>query len=159
MESIIGCIAQVRSIMATPAMKNVTNPLMPELLPGLAVNATAELESFVLATLASTYHGIGACRMGNAGDPTAVVDSNFRVLGINYLRVVDASVIPHPFPVNPSATVYMLAEYVSDLLKIQSPIPRNYSSSSNLSAASSLVPTINLTKVCYGVLSLLMSWL
>lgn len=40
------------------------------------------------------HHPVGTCKLGAAADPWAVVDSRFRVLGVDGLRVVDASVFP-----------------------------------------------------------------
>jgi choline dehydrogenase-like flavoprotein len=36
----------------------------------------------------------GTAKMGKGGDPDAVVDSQFRVLGVDNLRVADMSVLP-----------------------------------------------------------------
>ncbi|MCU1349259.1 MAG: Choline dehydrogenase, partial [Acidobacteria bacterium] len=54
--------------------------------------------------------------MGKPTDPNAVVDSNFRVIGTQNLRIVDASVfpkIPGFFIVTP---IYMIAEKASDVI-------------------------------------------
>lgn len=40
------------------------------------------------------HHPVGTCKMGTADDAMAVVDSRFRVHGVQGLRVVDASVFP-----------------------------------------------------------------
>ena len=52
--------------------------------------------------------------MGRVDDPMAVVDSKARVIGVNNLRVVDASAFPLLPPGHPQATVYMLAEKIAD---------------------------------------------
>lgn len=66
--------------------------------------------------LQSAYHPFGTCRMG--GDRRdSVVDGAFRVHGIKGLRVVDASVIPSQITANTCATVIMLAERASDLIR------------------------------------------
>jgi choline dehydrogenase len=60
------------------------------------------------------HHACGTCRMGKPDDPGAVVDKDFRVLGVEGLRVVDASIfpkIPGMFIVTP---VYMIAEKAAD---------------------------------------------
>lgn len=46
---------------------------------------------------------IGA--MGEVGDPSAVIDSKARVMGVRGLRVVDASAFPFLPPGHPSAVV------------------------------------------------------
>jgi choline dehydrogenase-like flavoprotein len=40
------------------------------------------------------YHPTGSCRMGRADDPMAVVDPELRVIGVEGVRVADASVMP-----------------------------------------------------------------
>jgi choline dehydrogenase len=54
--------------------------------------------------------------MGRATDPNAVVDGTFSVIGVQNLRVVDASVfprIPGFFIVTP---IYMIAEKASEVI-------------------------------------------
>lgn len=57
-----------------------------------------------------TYHPIGTCAMGK------VVDSSLRVVGVDNLRVVDASVIPTPITAHIQSTVYALAEQAADII-------------------------------------------
>jgi choline dehydrogenase-like flavoprotein len=45
-------------------------------------------------TSSGTYHMVGTCKMGKAGEEDAVVDKEFRVMGVENLRVADLSVIP-----------------------------------------------------------------
>lgn len=55
--------------------------------------------------------------MGAASDPMAVVDAELRVHGTEGLRVVDASVFPDLVGGNINATVVMIAERASDLIR------------------------------------------
>ena len=62
------------------------------------------------------HHASCSNPMGEPSDPNAVVDSNFRVIGVQNLRVVDASVfprIPGFFIVTP---IYMIAEKAADVI-------------------------------------------
>ncbi|KAL2177491.1 uncharacterized protein P884DRAFT_200430 [Thermothelomyces heterothallicus CBS 202.75] len=45
-------------------------------------------------TIGSSWHMTGTVKMGKPGDADAVVDNNFRLVGIDGLRVADMSVVP-----------------------------------------------------------------
>ncbi|KAL1124727.1 hypothetical protein AAG570_001350, partial [Ranatra chinensis] len=63
------------------------------------------------------FHPTGTCRMGAVTDPRTVVDPKLRVLGINGLRVIDASVMPDVPSGNTNAPTIMVAEKGSDIIK------------------------------------------
>ena len=52
------------------------------------------LEQFIRSKVHGVWHASGTCRMGAATDPEAVVDPRGRVIGVQGLRVSDASVMP-----------------------------------------------------------------
>ncbi|KAF2625035.1 GMC oxidoreductase [Macroventuria anomochaeta] len=57
---------------------------------------------------AFSHHASSSCRMGPAGDRSSCVDSKFRVIGVDNLRVVDASVfprVPGAMPNGPTFTI------------------------------------------------------
>jgi choline dehydrogenase len=72
----------------------------------------------------SGYHPSGSCRMGAAGDPLAVVDPETRVIGVEALRVIDASIMPSITNGNLNAPTIMIAEKAADLLRGRPPLPR-----------------------------------
>ena len=56
------------------------------------------------------FHPVGTAKMGRATDPTAVVDERLRVIGLERLRIVDASVMPTITSGNTNAPTMMIAE-------------------------------------------------
>ena len=59
---------------------------------------------------------VGTCRMGVAGDLLAVVDETLSVIGLEGLRVVDASVMPQVPSANTLAATLMVAEKAADMI-------------------------------------------
>jgi 5-(hydroxymethyl)furfural/furfural oxidase len=71
------------------------------------------LAEHVRRNVAGTFHPLGTCRMGAAGDRAAVVDGSGRVRGIAGLRVVDASIMPTAPRGNTNIPTLMLAEKIA----------------------------------------------
>jgi choline dehydrogenase-like flavoprotein len=67
----------------------------------------------VCRTVTDTLHVCSTCRMGAPDDERTVVDPDCRVLGVEGLRVVDASVIPEIPRANLHLTVVMIAEHLA----------------------------------------------
>src|SRR5215472_5546333 len=65
-----------------------------EISPGFDCRSDAEIDTHIRATAITVHHPLGTCKMGRASDPAAVVDPELKVLGVDGLRVVDASVMP-----------------------------------------------------------------
>ncbi|MEX2549262.1 MAG: GMC family oxidoreductase N-terminal domain-containing protein [Nitriliruptoraceae bacterium] len=78
-----------RLVTDTTALGGVVERLVdpPALLPDREAIA-----AHIRATAQTLYHPVGTCRMGSDSD--AVVDPELRVIGVDGLRVVDASVMP-----------------------------------------------------------------
>lgn len=77
----------------------------------------ARLRDWVIAGAIPFYHPSCTCRMGDAGDPAAVVDAECRVIGIENLRVADASIMPCLPRGNTNLPVMMIAEKLSATLR------------------------------------------
>lgn len=63
------------------------------------------------------WHFCGTARMGLSSDPLAVVDSRLNLIGLNGLRIVDASVMPTVTTGHLQAVIYMMAEKAADFIK------------------------------------------
>ena len=105
----------VRRVLATNTIKKYAT--LTETLPGMNQK---NLSQFVRDTIEPAHHFSGTCSMGRSAHDS-VVDSQFKVHGINNLRVVDASVFPAGFvtKAGPCLTIYALAEKTAHLLKQQ----------------------------------------
>jgi 5-(hydroxymethyl)furfural/furfural oxidase len=77
------------------------------------VKDDAALAEHIRANVAGTFHPVGTCRMGQANDRDAVVDTAGRVRGIVGLRVIDASIMPTAPRGNTNIPTIMLAEKIS----------------------------------------------
>ena len=62
------------------------------------------------ATGVSIFHPVGTAKMGLPSDPMAVVDAELKVIGIQNLRVIDASVMPALVSGNTATPTLMIAE-------------------------------------------------
>jgi len=77
----------------------------------------ASLDAWIRASVRSSQHACGTCRMGTPADPDAVVDPSGRVIGLDGLRVVDASVFPSIVRAHINATVLAVAERMAELIR------------------------------------------
>ncbi|RYF58121.1 MAG: GMC family oxidoreductase [Comamonadaceae bacterium] len=78
----------------------------------------AAFEKFLLDTVTDAAHGTGTCRMGSENDNDVVVDSQCRVLGIDRLSVVDASILPFCPRSNTYLVSLMVGEVMGDRLSV-----------------------------------------
>ena len=76
-----------------------------------------EIDAWGRSVVRDTAHACGTCRMGDPDDATTVVGPDCRVIGVDGLLVVDASVFPTVTRANTHLTVIMVAERVADLLR------------------------------------------
>ncbi|KAL9939938.1 hypothetical protein V8E36_000643 [Tilletia maclaganii] len=77
--------------------------------PGPEVESDEDLETFV-KDVAWGHHASCTAPIGADDDPDAVLDSSFRVRGIDSLRVVDASVFPKIPGIFIQAPIYIISE-------------------------------------------------
>jgi len=88
-----------------------------EIWPGAAVQRDDEIDAWVRAKGETIYHPVGTAKMGLTSDPMAVVDKDCKVIGLEGLRVVDASVIPLLIGGNTNAPTIMIAEKIADVIR------------------------------------------
>jgi choline dehydrogenase-like flavoprotein len=68
------------------------------------------IDAFLRGNAFSFYHPSGSCSMGK------VVDARLRVLGLDNVRVADASVMPTELTGNLNAPAIMIGERVGDFI-------------------------------------------
>jgi choline dehydrogenase len=107
-------LREARRIIAMPALARYAGM---ELSPGPSVASDDQLEAFIRANVATTYHPVGTCKMGPRRDPMAVVDSRLRVHGVEGLRVADASIMPNIIGGNTSAASMMIGERAAGFIQ------------------------------------------
>ncbi|CAL4884666.1 unnamed protein product [Urochloa decumbens] len=90
--------------LAFPAALNVTADFPVNTLYG--TSTTAALEQFCRDTVMTIWHYHGGCQVGR------VVDRDYKVLGVDALRVIDGSTFNASPGTNPQATVMMLGRYM-----------------------------------------------
>jgi choline dehydrogenase len=104
-QDIVDAIKKTRSIFKSSVMDRYREE---EILPGPQCQSDQEILDYARAEGNSVYHPVGTCKMGT--DKMAVVDPRLKVIGIENLRVADASVMPIILSGNTNAGAVMIAE-------------------------------------------------
>ncbi|SFC73808.1 choline dehydrogenase [Polaromonas sp. OV174] len=122
-QNFLGCEADWKATRAAIRMVRKIarqSPLAPfigrEVAPGPQAESDEAIDAFIRKTAITVHHPAGTCRMGTVDDPMSVVDAELRVIGVQGLRVVDASVMPDLTSGNINAPVIMIAEKAADLI-------------------------------------------
>ena len=98
-------IRQMRKILATEPLASL---ILSEMAPGADLQTDEQLLDHMELHGKCAYHPVGTCKMGT--DAMSVLDERLRVRGVESLRVVDASVMPHVTSGNTHAPVVMIGE-------------------------------------------------
>ncbi len=93
--------------------RRIANIAEAEDAPGPAIQTDDQIRDFIKRE-AWGHHASCTCKMGADNDPTAVLDSKFRVRGVKNLRVVDASVFPKIPGMFIVTAVYMISEKAAE---------------------------------------------
>jgi choline dehydrogenase len=105
------CIRLTRELFAQQAFDPFRGK---EIQPGKDVESDDHLNAFIKEHVESAFHPCGTCKMGDANDETAVVDSECRVIGVDGLRVADSSIFPQITNGNLNAPSIMVGEKAAD---------------------------------------------
>ena len=111
----VDSIRVTRGIVRQPALQQYS-PV--EYLPGDSARDDDEAGLIKAAGDIGTtiFHPVGTARMGRDDDTRAVVDARLRVIGMERLRVVDASVMPSITSGNTNSPTMMIAEKASAMI-------------------------------------------
>jgi choline dehydrogenase len=118
-QGLLNGIHLARRLLQTPELAKFVDS---ETLPGAATVSDADLLDFARRYGVSSYHPNGTAHMGPASDPTAVVDDQLRVHGLEGLRIADSSVIPSIPSANICAATMMIAEKAADIIRGRAPL-------------------------------------
>ena len=113
MRCVLGMRTIIEVVNAYPFSKfrysNMTVQALIDMMVSLQLNkrprhasAVFSLEQFCIDTVMTIWHYHGGCQVGK------VVDNDYKVLGVDALRVIDGSTFLHSPGTNPQATVMML---------------------------------------------------
>jgi choline dehydrogenase len=111
----------VREIVQQPAFQELAGE---EVFPGADCTRESGLDEAMDKAVDTQWHLSGTCKMGSPHDPMTVCDPQGRVLGVENLRVVDASLMPIVVNGNTNCPTLMMAEKLSDAILGQPPLPR-----------------------------------
>lgn len=115
----VEAIRTARHVLSQPAFEPYDGG---EVSPGPDVETDEEILDWVARDAETALHPSCTAKMGT--DEMAVVDpASMRVHGLEGLRVVDASVMPHITNANIYAPVMMIAEKAADLIRGVDPLP------------------------------------
>lgn len=112
LDVMVKAVKLTRALFDQPSMRDL---VAEEMLPGGDYQSDAELAEAIRQQAEHRHHAVGTCRMGT--DENAVVDAQLRVIGIENLRVADASIMPEDPSGNTNVPTMMIGEKAADLLK------------------------------------------
>ena len=100
-----------REILNQPALRRFVKS---EVLPGSRLTSDEDLFNFACQHAKTDHHPVGTCKMGSASDRNSVVTPDLKLIGLQGIRVVDASVMPRVPSCNTNAPSIMVAEKGAD---------------------------------------------
>ena len=105
-QTLVEGVKKARQILASSEFDHLRGE---EMAPGKEVQTDAQILEYLRRTASTVYHPVGTCKMGT--DAMAVVHpATLKVMGMDNLRVMDASIMPRLTSGNTSAPTMMIAE-------------------------------------------------
>ena len=105
-------LKQARRLLASPAFDAVRGV---EMLPGDHVQSDEEILDYLRDHAGTVYHPVGTCKMGT--DAEAVVHpGSLKVVGMENLRVADASIMPKLISGNTNAASMMIGARAAEMI-------------------------------------------
>ena len=105
-------IRLTRDIVSRPALAKYKPE---EFKPGPEIQTDDDLAKAAGDISTTIFHPVGTCKMGT--DDKAVVDPRLKVVGLEGLRVVDASIMPTIVSGNTNSPTIMIAEKGADMIR------------------------------------------
>ncbi|XP_038212316.1 glucose dehydrogenase [FAD, quinone]-like [Zerene cesonia] len=116
-KTLIDAVKFIKKIVSTEAMV-ISGAFLNDIpFPGCQQHdffSNSYLECYVRHLTLSSFHPVGTCSMGLTDAKNAVVDTSFKVIGIDNLYVVDGSVLPTMPSGNINAAIAMMANIFFD---------------------------------------------
>jgi len=110
---LVEAVVRIRETATEPRLARL---LGEEVRPGAAVEGADAIAAAVEDGVVHYWHPAGSCKMGPASDPTAVVDAELRVHGIEGLFVADASIMPMVMSGNTNMPCAVIGEKIGRAL-------------------------------------------
>ena len=110
-------IRRMIAILRHPAVASVVDDARAATEPIESLDTDDRIDAWLDRFVGDYMHAAGTCRMGATDDPAAVVDPSCRVIGIDRLRVCDASVMPDIPRANTHLTTVAMAEHLAAIMR------------------------------------------
>lgn len=114
-------VRYVRELVSMPVFEGYAGE---EIFPGADIQSDDEIDAALREQLNTQWHLSGTAKMGRHDDPNSVVDPEGRLIGLDAVRVIDASIMPQVTNGNTNAPTIMIAEKLSDTVLGKPPLPR-----------------------------------
>lgn len=80
------------------------------------LNSDDTLDRWIMTKAQTSHHVSATCKMGVSSDPMAVVDSFGKIIGLEGIRVADASIMPDCIRANTNVTTMVIGERIADFI-------------------------------------------